>query len=185
MIIACTERWTMQKKGFSIVELIVIILVISILASIVLVANRQIRKDAEASAIVAHIKQVEDGFKTYLIRQHISEYPHDGSFGIGNNPTLSAIAAADTVFADYVPVATAEAVLGWEYDNDKDTAAASSCGYNTAWWAVNLRIVNLRPGIAQAIDDAIDDGDLLCGRVRAGAASATYITYKLSFDQKY
>lgn len=58
-----------QRKsiGFTIVELLIVIVVIAILATIVVVSYRGVRERAEASAIITHVKQYADIFETYII----------------------------------------------------------------------------------------------------------------------
>ena len=170
-----------QQEGFTVVELAVVIVVIAILATISIVTYQGAQTRAKATAIAAGIKQIEDGFRTYLVTSNMTEFPRDTDFTGASNPNFAAMAAANPTFAGFV--ATDGASGSWTYDNDKDTRLESTCVAND-WAAVNIGI-NVTPAVAQAVDNAIDDGNLSCGRVRSGSATAVSITYKLSFDQKH
>lgn len=170
-----------QVRGFTLVELLVVIVVIAILASISIVAYNGVQTRAEATVLANSISQVEKGFQMYLIVQGLTEYPRDTTFAPGN-PTISAMGAADPVFSEYVPATSHNE--NWQYDNDKDSSDPDSCMSGTSdWTAVNIALLDITPEVAQELDNMIDDGDLACGKVRKGNVGATRVTYKLSFDQ--
>lgn len=175
------ERWKMKhKQGFTIVELLIVIVVIAILAAITIVSYNGIQNRAKVAVITSGIKQVEDGFRAYMIVSGMSEYPKDNDFG-GNNPTFAQMMAYNSDFAEHMP--SSDAIGEWTYDNDKDSSDPAVCRHSD-WSAVNIEIKLTKP-LAEAVDKAIDDGNLACGKVRSANAAGTNITYKLSFDQKY
>lgn len=84
-----------QRKsiGFTIVELLIVIVVIAILATIVVVSYRGVRERAEASAIVTHVKQYADIFETYIIDN--GRAPLGDWRCLGNAETLPATSKYD------------------------------------------------------------------------------------------
>lgn len=174
------------QRGFTIVELIVVVVVIAVLAAITIVTYRGMQDRSKATAIIAGIKQVEDGFRIYMINNRLSEYPRDTTFAPGN-PTLQAMGEANSAWAEDVQPSSLPSFANWYYDNDKDSADPNVCltAGGTDWNAVSLVVTTNSRAISDNIDKAIDDGDLLCGKVRFANTAGTQITYKLSWNQRY
>lgn len=165
-----------RARGFSIVELVVVIVVIAILVTIAVVSYTWVRKDAEASAYAATIKQIEKGLRLKYTREGVSRWPRDtdmaSSIGAsGGNPNMARV-AKHQLYREYIgdiPESLTKKVT-FGYDNDGDTIDLNVCHPNdrvNTWRGVNLSMNNMDRGIMQAIDDQLDDGNLLCGRVRA------------------
>ncbi len=66
------------RKGFTIVELLIVIVVIAILAAISVVAYNGIQKRAKYSAIAATLQAYEKGFKLYEAAH--GEFPHTAGY---------------------------------------------------------------------------------------------------------
>jgi prepilin-type N-terminal cleavage/methylation domain-containing protein len=169
-----------KTPGFTIVELLIVIVVIGILAAITIVAYNGIQDKARATAIVTGIKSIDKAFRALAAEKGDSTWPIDDPLTGVNNPTFDEIIAATTL-KNYLQRSPAVAGLAteWAYDNDGDTRSTAAC--DTTWTGVNITISNVPTAVLQQVDNAIDDGNTSCGRLRLGTASR--ILYALSFDQ--
>jgi len=58
--------WHYMQKGFTIIELLIVVVVIAILATITLSTYGGIRERAEATAIISHVRQYVTIFEAYI-----------------------------------------------------------------------------------------------------------------------
>lgn len=184
------RKTNLRNSGFTIVELIVVIVVIAILATITLVSYNIIRDRAKATAIAGEITKVEEAFHLMASDSFSPTWPRDNIFGVSGNPNFTDIIASTDpdamLFKKYIPESPKVSGLDltWVLDNDGDSADASGCssGTNNGWTSVVLVIYGIDTALQQLVDDSIDDGNSICGRVRT--AGSTIMFYQLSFDQK-
>lgn len=184
----------MQKKrtnGFTIVELIVVIVVIGILVAITTVAYRGSQERARATSLVAGIRTIEDGFKLLASQQNVGTWWADNQFnGIGN-PSIKDLIDVPPATGTPTPLAiqfrkyvsTTPAVSGlninWMYDNDLGSNGSRPMGScNMTWDGVILAAQNVPANVGAAVDEMIDDGNANCGDVRV---SGTTVLYQLSY----
>ncbi|MDO4774149.1 MAG: prepilin-type N-terminal cleavage/methylation domain-containing protein [Candidatus Saccharibacteria bacterium] len=184
-----------HKQGFSIVELIVVIVVIAILFTIAIVSYSWMRKDAETSTYVAAIKQIEKGLHLKYTREGVATWPRDTEMGAsvgitnGGSPNMLTVARHEAYNKYLGTLPNMPRQGAWiVYDNDNDTVDLKACNQNeriSYWHGVNLAVGGIDRDIMQSIDDQIDDGNLLCGRVRAAATSTgtAVLLYILSGNQ--
>lgn len=78
------KQWAKTSRGFTIVELLIVIVVIAILAAITIVAYSGIRQQSEASALAVSLKQASQKIQTYAVTNG-DQYP----------PTLDAAGVKD------------------------------------------------------------------------------------------
>lgn len=169
-----------QDHGFTIVELLIVVVVIAILAAISLVAYSNITNRAQASAIVSDLKAAEKAFHSYKAVSGPSTWwvdSHSALTGVGN-PQISAIITAQPEFRQFLQQAPSTAGLdtngGWFYDNDNDTY--SGCAASLAGVNIGVLMSSASP-LMQAVDNAIDDGNLACGKLRYASG---YLLYAIS-----
>jgi prepilin-type N-terminal cleavage/methylation domain-containing protein len=180
-------RRNTNLKGFTIVELLIVIVVVAILAAIVIVAYNGVQVRSKASAIASGLKSTEKAFRLYAIDKSYDSWPADSTMitGISTNPTIQQF-IDNTSFKDYMQKAPNIAntpSLYWFYDYDTDTRP--NCGSRYA--GVNIIILYLSQDIATQIDKDIDDGDPACGRVRYDGTTTPaqpYFFYSLSFGKE-
>lgn len=173
--------FNMNKGGFTIVELIIVVTVIGILASISVIAFNGTQERAKANLIAEDLKNIEDAFSLYATKSNIADWPYENSFGQGTNPNMNNI-IANTSLGNYL--SPLKPIKGYSsstyiYDNDPSDPDETfkSCGQNLN--GVNIRISGVDQKMAQALDSAIDDDNLNCGRVR-WLSSDSMIKYILS-----
>lgn len=171
-----------RVAGFTIVELLIVIVIVAILAAISIVAYTGIQARARASAIASDIKATEKAFQAYKISSGASTWWVDTdpvlSGSSSGNPGISAIMTAQPEFRNYL--STAPSITGlsassqWFYDYDNDTY--NGCSASTG--GVNLGVYNpTAMNVVQALDNAMDDGNLSCGKLRM---ASDFLLYSLN-----
>jgi len=168
----------MKRRGFTIVELLIVIVVIAILAAITIVAYNGIQQRAQVSALYSGIKQVDKSFRLYLTDKGDSTWPNDKSIDASvptGNVTIAKL-ISDTSFSDYLQQVPSSGT-NWFYDNDGDTLTAGNIS-----GGANLCIDSITPAVAQALDNQEDDGVLTAGNIRY---NGTRLYYSLSTTQPF
>lgn len=153
-----------KNHGFTIVELLTVIVVIAILASFTVVAYNGIRTRAQAASVSDGLKKVEKSFILWSIENGYSTWPYDPVTGGGTS--LIDMISADPSLRNYLqnpPVVTGVHSEEWFYDNEGDEK--TNCSDPYAGVNIVLRYVD-SVELAQQVDQTIDDGNLSCGKVR-------------------
>ncbi|HET8884032.1 MAG TPA: prepilin-type N-terminal cleavage/methylation domain-containing protein [Candidatus Saccharimonadales bacterium] len=171
--------WAKQKqqKGFTIVELLIVIVVISILAAITIVAYNGVQARARASAIVSDLQNVDKAFHLLAVEQGRSTWWLDTDLTGAPNPDISALITS-TNLKNYLQGLSEVSGTGdrWAYDNDGDIYDGCSIGSGGA----NIYIYTISQELTQSVDNTIDDGNLSCGVV---TYNNNNLRYSLSSDQ--
>jgi prepilin-type N-terminal cleavage/methylation domain-containing protein len=172
-------------SGFTIVEMLIVIVVIAILEAITIVAYNGIQQRAKASAVINGLKASDKELRLYATDQSFNTWPRDSAIIAGyTNPTLQTFISQTTTFKNYMqttPNVANATPLSWFYDNDDDVKPACGSRYS----GTNIIIIDLDQPTAEAVDSALDDGDLTCGRVRYDGTttpSDPYFFYSLSYS---
>ncbi len=160
------QKRNSSSKGFTIVELLIVVVVIGILAAIVTVAYTGITERANAAAVADGFKKFEKAMRLYVTSNGLASWPGDSTLTGGGNPNIPSLITNVSGFSNYMQSAPSVAGISgssWRYDNDGDTY--NGCSVSDA--GVNI-FISPPPAtaLAQKIDDAIDDGNLSCGRLR-------------------
>lgn len=178
-----------SRNGFTIVELLIVVVVISILAAITIVSYAGVQNRARAVAITSGIRNIEDSFRLLAVNENRSTWWPDTSFTGANNPTINEIIAASNLKLSLQAAPTIPGLsVNWVYDNDGDVRDPTDCAASVAdvgsgWNGALLSISNVPDAIILSVDKTLDDGDPLCGKVRYGNSSKTIIIYQLGFTQ--
>lgn len=167
-------------SGFTIVELIVVIVVIGILATITIVTYGDFQARSKAAAMETGIKDIEKSLHVYASEQQWGAWPEDSAIDPGkNNPSIQTLINDLPAFKKYLPTAPAVSGLAaadWTYDYDNDIKPDCGSRYN----GTNIVITGVEQKTASYIDSDIDDGNDSCGKVRYDA-SASKLFYSLSY----
>ena len=173
----------LRQRGFTIVELLIVIVVIAILAAISIVAYNGIQTRARATSIISDLRATEKAFRAYAVTTGTSSWWIDNSTmlaGVGNSP-ISTIIDTQPDFKSFLQSPPNTDGLGatysWRYDNDGDVY--NGCSASTAGVSIAIQVPEVN-ALMQKIDDINDDGNLSCGKIRA---SGGWLLYGLSNDQ--
>jgi prepilin-type N-terminal cleavage/methylation domain-containing protein len=169
--------WAKNKQsGFTIVELLIVIVVIGILAAITVVAYANVRDRAQASAVANGLNKIEKAFRLKLVDDGVQSWWLDNSSqlaGISNASIQQIIDGSN--MKDYIqqtPVVNGMPSIAWNYDYDGDTYNGCSV---TSTGGVNIYIQNFsNSNVAQLVDEEIDDGNINCGSVTFSGTSFRY-----------
>lgn len=142
---------TGSKDGFTLVELLIVVVILAILAVIAIPFVRGNTDDAEARVYVANLRYACDQFKLYQIEE--GHYPPDVTPGIV--PAGMADRLAPLEWTSPTPIT---GQWDWDFQQYHFTAGVSVFKPN--------RDAN---DIARRVDQIIDDGDLATGSFRARA----------------
>lgn len=168
-----------SRSGFTIVELLIVIVVVAILAAISLIAYTGFQTRAHAAAVVSDLRATEKALRAYMVTSGAGDWWRDTSPVLsgttGGNPDIDEIIDFSPEFRAFLQEEPTTKGLNtpndWFYDNDGDTY--NGCSASTA--GVSLILFNPQnTALVQAIDTAIDDGNLACGKVRMSGSNFTY-----------
>ncbi|MET0979967.1 MAG: type II secretion system protein [Candidatus Saccharimonadales bacterium] len=184
-----------NNSGFTIVELLIVIVVIGILAAITIVAYNGIQTRARATALVSGIKSADKAFRILAAEQSRSTWWRDSGtvgsdaiyFDGPGNPGLNLI-IANSDFGKYLQrVPSGSSTDSWQYDNDGDSRLTTACQAagteGAGWTGVVLAIAEVSNSVLIEVDKQIDDGNIYCGKVRASSVAQNGLLYQLSFTQ--
>ena len=150
-------------KGFTLVELVVVIAVIGILAAVTIVAYNQIAVRAQAAAISDGLQKVDKTMRIWGTFGNFVIWPEqtiDGGVPLtqlaNDNPTLKKLLTD-------IPEVDGVHSEDWFYDNDGDFKTDCTEPYDGV--NIVIRFVDDNT-LAQLVDETIDDGDFNCGTVR-------------------
>lgn len=169
-----------HRHGFTIVELLIVIVVIAILAAITIVSYNGVTQRSQAAAVASDLRATFKGFMLYKeatgMSTWTSEFDASWNSFVTGNPTIASIIPYNASFREFVPKAPQTTGLGsgasaWLYDND--TGVFADCAVNSD--GVNIILQNVTNStVAQLVDAALDDGNLNCGAMHMNSTSLIY-----------
>ncbi|MBM3210312.1 type II secretion system protein [Candidatus Saccharibacteria bacterium] len=169
-----------RRHGFTIVEVLITIIVIGILAAIVLIGYNGMKSRSQAAAISDGLVKVERSMNAWGLNNELARWPLDPISG-GGKPLQEMIDEDPSLRENLssIPKVSGVHTDDWFYDNEGDIKTECDMHYD----GVNIVVRFVRDqSVAQAVDDTLDDGDLLCGKVRYVDER---IFYALSYTQQF
>lgn len=145
-----------SKRGFTLVEIMIVVMIIGILAAMAGVAFKHTRERAIATRIGNDLRVFADAFQTYSLER--GSYPAD--VGPATVPSGMEEYLNTSLFTSTTPA-------GGSYDWDKGVFGITA--------AVSVMGVTVGPGILLKIDEIFDDGNLGSGNIRSRSGGLLYI----------
>jgi type IV pilus assembly protein PilA len=138
----------MACKGFTLIELMVVITIIGILAAIAIPNFISYRKKAKIVIVVANLKNFEKGFKAYAINE--GEFPNDSHIGLPDLPKMANYINPE-VWGQTTPLG---GTFNWEGPDNYPYAGIAIFEATASQKDLEL------------LDSMLDDGDLTQGKFR-------------------
>ena len=167
-------------KGFTIVELLIVIVVIAILAAITIVAYNGVQTRAKGSQASSALKSISKGMRLYAVDNSWSSWPLGNTIDPpATNPSFNRLLSNLPNLGNYISSTMQidnSDITNITYSNSGTTKAACNGNYN----GVNVIVLNVSQAVANSVDNIIDDGDNSCGLVRYDSGNSKLI-YSLSY----
>lgn len=170
-----------KARGFTLVELTIVIVVIGILATITVVAYNGTRQRAQATAIADGFKKIDEALELYASSENTPVWWSDEDYKDVNNESTIAYMIEFTSLKDYLnEVPTVEGFEDNFYTYDNDLDVYNGCASNSL--GVNIQTPFTDIPVAHRIDDILDDGNLACGKVRMDTNGE--LVYSIDLDDE-
>jgi prepilin-type N-terminal cleavage/methylation domain-containing protein len=150
-----------DRQGFSLVELMVVVTIIAILAALSLPAARRAGQSGKASAVANDLRVFATAFTTYA--QQNGSYPAESAVAV--MPTGMSGTLGDTSWLRTTPIGG-----NYNWDNAR-THGSITPRAAISINSVGTNLVSTDTALLQAIDKKIDDGNLATGNFYRGASN--------------
>ena len=158
-----------RTRGFSLVEIMVVVVIIGLLAAMALPAYRQVTLRSKASAVGNDLRTFSTAFITYNLQN--GKWPANGDPGVVPPELVNALT---NNFALKSPIG---GVYKWNYDVSADGIPVKAAIIIMTDTSDNP--VSDDTDLFTLIDKQLDDGDLHTGNVQVGSTnSLVYIVEK-------
>lgn len=176
----------LNRKGFTVIELVMIITVIAIIGGGSYSLYQGRREQALASIIWADLGIIEGSLTSTAKSEGVSQWWTQSNLGSpSSNPTLETVSGQIELrrYLAKLPEPKDDNISDYLYDNEGDTYNPTSCNSTSNInRGVNIRIRSLNGDnyirrTLEAIDDEHDDGNGNCGKVtvvRSGSTTTLY-----------
>ena len=150
------ERSIHKQHGFTLVEIMIVVVIIGMIIAMVVPSFKKIRMSSENSRLRNDIRAIADSFNTYALEA--GAYPADAGTGV-----------IPPEMVGYIPTAfTSRTTIGGQFDWENN-AFGITAGVSVAGFTVPSDQI-------QKFDEDYDDGDTSTGEFQLTAADRyTYI----------
>lgn len=156
-----TQRCSSYKKGFTLVELLIIVVMIGILAAIVIPCFADATVETQQNAFASNLKSFSEAAMVYEAK--MGEFPGDG--GSGTCPAGLEDYIDEVIWARPTPVGGV-----WDTENNDTGGVEFALGVH-----FNDGSSNNNDTYMTEVDLLVDDGDLTTGSFRKLAAGRYYL----------
>ena len=169
-------------KGFTLLELLIVIAIIGLLASVVIVSFPGVQDKSRAVIIVQDFQTIENALRLFKISENRDTWWRE-TYWTGGVPRISQIMG----LSEFLPVTLEPPISGtyYDYDNDGDTLVEGNCG---CCLGVNIGLRNCGAECHKyfdIVDNIIDNKDGRCyGRVRSDSGFS-YIFFNMAKNENY
>lgn len=184
-----TNNLRFSRSGFTIVELLIVIVVIAILAAITIISYNGIQRSAQVSSVADGLSKVKKSFTMWAITDSLAAWP--------NEPTYSGGTSLTNMIADNpglrqnlqaVPKVIGVGTDEWFYDSDVvETGPFGVCGNMYDGANIVIRYIT-DEAIAEGIDKVLDNENVEgrnwynCGRIKYNIVSGI-LFYSLGYTK--
>ena len=144
-----------RSAGFTLVEIMIVVVIIGFLASMAIPAFQKVRRNAQNSAFANDLRQVRMAAEQYIMEK--GDFPPDGSAALA--PELAGYVSSS--------INNRPTPLGgvWDWDYEQFGFKAGISVYKPTADAAQM----------QEVDRLVDDGDLSAGYFRARSQGYIYV----------
>ncbi|MEO7904437.1 MAG: prepilin-type N-terminal cleavage/methylation domain-containing protein [Candidatus Saccharimonadales bacterium] len=187
---------TVRTRGFTIVELLVVIVVIAILATITITTYKRTQNQARAASLGSSLQQVETSILELTTMINSEQWPLATAFIATSAPSLTTIlaptytpTAGQTTLIELrkllpagVPTISGVDGVTWVYRNNGGVHSPTACdGASDGRKGPLLELSGVSLEVMNQLDKDIDDFASDCGKVRIYQSK---LIYQLGFTQR-
>lgn len=148
-------RSSRSSRGFTLVEIMIVVVIIGLLAAMAIPAFQRVRAQSRVNAFLNDLRVGRDGFDTYALENGV--WPPDGASGV---PAVIDGYISAEKFNGPTPLGGR-----WDWDQGQFGVTAGLSVRNPTADLETMRIV----------DESIDDGNLATGSFRSRSGGYIYV----------
>lgn len=175
-----SNLFSAQKDiAFTIVELLIVIVVIAVLATISIVAYNGIQDRAKVSSVADNLNKIEKALRVQALSSGASSWWTDSSLGCATGDSLSwsrnLSSMSTSCGMSQLSFVKDTTGVSYGYDNDGDTASACSSSTGVG---IMLYGPDVNTALFQQLSQLMDNEVTNCGKV--SAYDTTHIFYRVA-----
>jgi type IV pilus assembly protein PilA len=105
-----------SKKGFTLVEIMIVVVIIGLLAAMAIPAFQKVRSSSQEKAITNNLRQIASAAQQYMLEHGVTQVDKDSIVGTGKYVNEIATVAGETYPASVTMDATEISVSGGPQD---------------------------------------------------------------------